>query len=603
MRALSSRFSDISHPTHLPAFLGATLLGIICGIADVVAIHLSWFATDRVQYFPARIWLLAPTLWTSYLIVVTLLTIAARKSRYLPAVLIFAGPGALGAVKVAIAARFVMPGAAEFIPLLGWLLVVTIVSRLAVRFQRGIARIFNPPRVAVAIAVLVATCIALTASQRIRPQVAATSIAAPANAPNVVLIFLDTFRADAMADAPNLSRFQAKSLSYDHAYVPSPWTLPSHLSVVTGYGAGALDIDYDHQIYAGARKTLAELFASRGYRTAAIFANPYLNPTTGIARGFESFDFSESDLDLCRTSFGFLIKAIPNARVPVCRMTADHVTDGALSLIRSDDKRPYFIALNYFDAHLPYYAPPDWRPDDYKTFKPLTEYPIVDRSLRRLTPVPAEILTRLQQNYRISVRYMDAAIERLLDETSMPDTRPTVVIIVGDHGEQFGEHGLTLHGNSVYTQLLRIPMIIHRTGITPARVEQPVSATDLYQTILIDAGIPPPQPMQSLPASTEPQNGAVLSLYRAPRYEAGLPPRLAMDAWSIISGGLHLIQYADGKEELYNVFDEHEEHDISNQPEFAAGHAALSHSLHDIAARWPDTASDVRRFRGLGYLQ
>ena len=159
--------------------------------------------------------------------------------------------------------------------------------------------------------------------------------------------------------------------------------------------------------------------------------------------------------------------------------------------------------------------------------------------------VPAELQRHLLENYAVSVKFLDSALGRLFAAIeSSPEAANTIVVVVGDHGEQFGEHDLMQHGNSVYGQVLRVPLIVRGRGIAPARISEPVSTTGLYGTILQLAGIGRSQG-PSLPL----QGGSavpVLSLYRAPR---GLPARSGrqgVDASSVVAGSFHFIRYGNG---------------------------------------------------------
>ena len=579
----------------------AALTGLLCGLADTVAVQLPLFSTDRVIFVPPRIWLLIPLVWAGYLVFVALLALAARMERWLPFLLTLAGPGLLGVTKVAVATRFLAPGKLIVIPLSLWTIAVVAVAAFVHRRARAS---HHPQRsmrlLGVTIAVLV-LCGVLVIAQRDRTASAPRGKGRPGS-PDVVVIFLDTVREDAMADAPALRRFAAEGRYYTNAWSPYPWTLPSHLSMVTGYGPTTLDIDFDHQRYRGSRPTLAELFHRNGYETRAIFANPYLNPVTGMSRGFDTFEYSETDLDLCRTTFGFIVKAIPNARVPVCRMTADDITRHAQRAI-AHRTRPLFLAVNYFDAHLPYWVPADRRPDGYRPFQPLVEYPLVDAALRRMTTVPPAIVDRLHHNYRISMHYLDDALARLL-KTIQTDPQNTIVVVVGDHAEQFGEHGLTMHANSVYRQVLHVPLIVHGPGIAPSTFTQDVSATDVYGTVLAAAGLAGPRNARALPV-TSGEEAPVFSLYRAPRHSDGLPPRLARDGWSIVSGHFHFIRYSDHTSELYDLRNDPEEtRNLANDAGSAATLRRLSIMLAPAEATRPGPDDEGKRnLFSVGYLQ
>lgn len=581
----------------------AVFCGLLCGILDALSLQVPLFTTDRVHFTPLRIWVLSPLIWSVYLLLLVLAAHLFRLRRWTIGLLVLAGPGALIAVRLLIATRFIWFGPRVAIPLTIWAIVMLPLAWLANRGERRLL----PGRGARIVAPIVALVLigASAAFPMLERRTLPPSAMKPAEGPDVVLVFLDTFRGDAMADAPELSKFAAGGRRYDEAYAPYSWTLPSHLSVMTGYGPQALDIDFDRQTYSGQRRTLAEAFRARGYETAAVFANPYLNPATGMDRGFERFEFSQSDLDLCRTSFGFVVKALPNARVPVCRLNGAQVTERALAMLQRA-RKPMFLTLNYFDAHLPYYVPRSYRGPGYEPFQPLVEYAIVDRALRRTTSVPVEIQDHLRENYRLSVRYLDDSLARLLEGIrSSPKGKNTVIAIVGDHGEQFGEHGLMLHANSVYRQVLHVPLVIAGPGFAPARIPTPVSITDLYGTLLAASGQPSRRPLHLLPAVGE-KGRPVFGLYRAPRSVTGLPRRLAIDAWCVIENTHHYIRYADGREELYDfVADPAQLRNLHGAAPLVTTQALLSRLATEAEAVSP--RSTVRERRGnlfsIGYMQ
>lgn len=602
IRLESNPVQPRSEPTTLSGHLTvATLLGTACGLLDAFSLRIPLFTTDRVHFTPIRIWLLAPLVWLLYLVIVALGTHLLRLRRWAFPLLFLAGPGALVATRLLIATRFVFFGRRVVIPLAVWALVMLPLAFLARRLDGRL----RPGRFATGSAIVLTLLIVtlLGALTLLRPRPATPAVSAAAGAPNVILIFLDTFRGDTLGHAPNLLRFGATGRRYDHAFAPYSWTLPSHLSVMTGFGPEQLEIDFDRQTYYGDRPTLAEAFHRRGYETAAILANPYLNPTTGMSRGFDTFDYSKADLDLCRTSFGFVVKAMPNARVPVCRMDAEEITDRALTRFRRA-RKPLFLTINYFDAHLPYYVPSKYRHEGYRAFQPLVEYPLVDRALRRNVEVSADVNDHLRQNYLLSVRYLDDELGRLLTSLrATPEGRDAIIAIVGDHGEQFGEHGLTMHANSVYRQVLHVPLLISGRGFAPAVIGEPATITDLYATLLAAAGIAPRRPMPRLPGPGE-TGAPVIGSYRAPRGVTGLPPRLAIDAWSVVHGRYHYIRYANGVEELYDlVADPGELRNLRDDPAAQATRAQLNAIAVKLKVPDGHDTDGKSQLFSIGYMQ
>ncbi len=154
---------------------------------------------------------------------------------------------------------------------------------------------FVPARAMAGGAMLAVAWLAGTAFFALRSgheRAAPVAVSASASAPNVLLIFLDTVRYDDAQQMPNLTKLASTGVVYDRAWASAPWTLPSHLGVLTGMPPWKVPYDSASHRFLYDGPTLAERFASRGYTTAAIFANPYLGPDPLFHRGFQHFHVS-----------------------------------------------------------------------------------------------------------------------------------------------------------------------------------------------------------------------------------------------------------------------------------------------------------------------
>lgn len=376
----------------------------------------------------------------------------------------------------------------------------------------------------------------------------------PSGGPNVIVIFLDTVRYDALfdaqgrvhADLPTLSRLRAESVVFTRAYATSPWTLPSHLSAVTGLPAHELGVSFDAQRYERQAKTLAERFHERGYRTAAVISNSFLNAGSGFERGFETFQQAKAGLDLCRIGPALMAdRHWPWFAASVCNWTAGEVTERARALLH-DDQGPFFLALNYMDAHDPYY---------------------VERGCDG------------EPGYAAAIRCLDRNLAPIVDWRS--PSRPTVLAIVGDHGEQFGEHGLQRHGNSLYVQLLHVPFIVRPGSDAGLRTSETPLSIAALPALLGDT---------TRTESIEP----VLSVLHPPA------ATLAPSEWSALDGTWHLIVRERGSDALYHLpTDPAEERNLiataPADPAIARLRAAVQ-----MMRRTPKP--DLRRFRSLGYV-
>jgi Tfp pilus assembly protein PilF len=270
------------------------------------------------------------------------------------------------------------------------------------------------------------------------------SLASGAESPSVVLISLDTFRADRLAPwggppdlAPNLGGLAAKGTVFTGCFAPAPLTLPSHATLLTGAFPELTGLrDNGFGRLAAGIPTLAEMFSARGYVTAAVVAAPVLDRRYGLSRGFATYDDQ-------------LGRAISR--------TAEEVTDRALARIRAPRKGPLFLFVHYFDAHYPYASPAAFA--------------------RRSKGAP----------YDRAVAYVDSEVGRLLK--ALPPS--TVVAVVSDHGEGLGDHGEPTHGVFLFQCTMRVVCMLKGPGVPSGRSSAaPTSLADVARTLAVLAGAP-----------------------------------------------------------------------------------------------------------------
>lgn len=265
-----------------------------------------------------------------------------------------------------------------------------------------------------------------------------------AEKPNIVLISLDTFRADRLAAwggpsklAPNLNALAAKGSVYTACFAPAPVTLPSHATLLTGAFpelTGLRDNGFGH--LAKDVPTLAEVLAGRGYSTAAIVAAPVLEHRYGLSRGFASYD---------------------DALGPVVSRKASEVTDRALAKLRAPRRGPLFLWVHYFDTHFPYEAP--------AAFKYASAESLYDRA----------------------ASYVDSEVGRLLK--ALPED--TIVAVVSDHGEALGDHGELTHGVFLFQCTIHAVCFLQGPGVPAGKTcTAPASLADVARTLALLAGAP-----------------------------------------------------------------------------------------------------------------
>jgi arylsulfatase A-like enzyme len=418
--------------------------------------------------------------------------------------------------------------------------------------------------------------------------------------PSVLLLVLDTVRAQnlslygyARQTSPHLDSFAESGVVFERALSTSPWTLPSHASLFTGRLPHELSADWLTSLDAE-HPTVAELFADAGYVTGGFVGNLlYATRDTGLDRGFVRYDdYPISTGTIITTSWlgRMLISPVWTALgTPdrVVRKSAADVNSEFFSWLDARPARPFLAFLNYFDAHEPYLPSP---PFD-RAFGAGGPQP--DISVRRSWS--ALEIQRSMDAYDGAVAYLDEQIGRLLDGLRARGALDnTLVVITSDHGEQFGEHGLFDHGNSLYRQVLQVPLTLSLPGRVPAgsRVSEPVSLAALPATIVDLTGVP--QGNLHLPGRS------LAEYWMGPPGDGGRMPGLLAEVskginlpdWlpaakgpmkSVVVGGMHYIRHSDGREELYDFDrDVAELHDLSTRSEARAALEESRRTLNNL---------------------
>lgn len=362
----------------------------------------------------------------------------------------------------------------------------------------------------------------------LRERIATRNLTAAAGSPNVVVVLVDTLRADHMSlygyprqTSTNIESIARQGVTFDNAVATASWTLPSHASLLTGRypheHMAEIDAPLDTR-YA----TLPEVMRDRGYRTGGFSANLfYFTRRGGFDRGFLHFDdyfYSLGDM-FYRTLWGRIFNRYVPDRLgwdefPQGKRAAD-VNREMLRWVDGDPGKPFFAFLNYFDVHTPYNPPFAYR----GKFTPVTGDAAVDKwppvskedlnILSNVDPYLYRVLTSpkgFQQAidaYDDSVAYVDDQIGNLFSELRRRGLeKNTIVIITSDHGEELRDHGMVHHRNALYRDLIRVPLIYWAPGRIPAglRLTRPISAASLPATVLnlIGDGTQPTFPIASL---------------------------------------------------------------------------------------------------------
>lgn len=405
-----------------------------------------------------------------------------------------------------------------------------------------------------------------------------------ADAPNVLLLVLDTVRAESMSvygydreTTPNLARLAARGVRFDQARATAPWTLPSHASMFTGRWPHELKVGEKNPLDA-TYPTLAEFLADRGYATGGFVANTFFcNAWFGLGRGFEHYDdfykeqSSVSITEALRcTSLGRFGAKLLNDPLGVERQRKDagRISGDFLDWVDAQGGRPFFAFLNYFDAHAPYIMPPGGAyrfgrpPANAQELATLQEF---DNRLR--INVTDEDAALALNAYDDLIAHLDAEMGRLFDELeSRGILDNTIIIITSDHGEGFGEHGLIGHGRSLYDTETRVPLLVFLPDRAQAglSVDQAVSLRDIPATVadLLNLQDESPFPGESWSRfwregseGEDPEIPVLVEVLLREKISMNpdRPPAWRGPMRGVVAQGLTYIRNADGREELYDV--------------------------------------------------
>lgn len=301
--------------------------------------------------------------------------------------------------------------------------------------------------------------------------------------PNVVVVVLDTVRADAVTGegphrvpTPALDALGAESIRYTNALAPAPWTLPSHTSLFTGLYAHEHRAQHDRFQVDESLTTLAERLDRAGYATAAYSANPWINRSNGIAQGFDVFE----------EVFQWGTKPREKGGDATVGYAIQWLEERVL------ENTPFFLFVNLLEAHLPYEPPERFLGE----LSPggVTDTPLEFAEAYILNPasVTDAALERARDLYALEIRYLDVLLGRLVGAlTEAGVLNHTVLVVTSDHGEHFGEDALMGHEFSLHDALLSVPLFLRLpNGERAGEDSSPASLVDVVPTLVDVLGLP-----------------------------------------------------------------------------------------------------------------
>ena len=294
--------------------------------------------------------------------------------------------------------------------------------------------------------------------------------------PNIVLVSLDTLRADHLSvygytrdTSPNMkAMFDEQGLVVENCFAPEVTTLDSHATMMSGLYPDSAVQPGLLGIHRGVTM-LAELLADEGYRTAAFTENAFVAAELGFRRGFEVY--SENG--------GIEAKGIERIAANSLGFVRE-TFDRGIAWVEEHADRPMFVFLHTYQVHSPYTPAPRWA----------ALFP---------SPEGASPARRDMDAYDAEIAYTDSEVARLLKaiDRALP-ADDTILIVLSDHGEEFGEHGRRYHGGTLANETLRVPLMLRAPGRLPAgqRRTGPVGLVDLVPTLLELLDIEEPYPLQ-----------------------------------------------------------------------------------------------------------
>lgn len=405
--------------------------------------------------------------------------------------------------------------------------------------------------------------------------------------PNVVLISLDTLRADRLGcyggrsnASPTLDRLAAGGTLFETAIAPAPWTLPSHLTMLSGVYAcvHGLVTGSPIQRLPADLPTLPQLLHRRGYATAAFTEGGYLLPDV-FKPGFDVFSSQSA-----------------------AERAVERTVSAAQRWLALNARAPFLLFVHTYQLHAPYQSPPPHR---------------------GMFARPGVAGTEAQLDaYDAALHYADATLAPLLAAlTELRIEDRTIVIVTSDHGEAFNEHGTVQHGNAMYDEVLRVPFIWRAPGLVAVgrRVDTLVGLIDVVPTLFDLLGIPASPLVQ----------GRSLTAFLRP--DAGPPARavdrvlFAENSWeepyALVARSQTWKAFfdADGSSRVYALATDPQERDATFGTPFAPAAAAARRQFEEDCARRkalrgasvqtpsnpPGTVDPQvkERLRALGYLE
>ncbi|MFC1709270.1 sulfatase [Candidatus Omnitrophota bacterium] len=299
--------------------------------------------------------------------------------------------------------------------------------------------------------------------------------------PNIIFIQLETLRPDRLNcygysedTSPNITQLAQDGILFKNAISPSSWTFPAVTSMLTGFSPSSLGIGHKAMKIDGKVFLMAEMLMQEGYRTHGITYSSYISPEYGFLQGFDDFE---------------------HHHVEGNTISSPDITRGAISFLKKNKNRKFFLYLFYHDPHLNYIMHEEFNYYSDYSGKLISGEPIGERFTGDEPNENTSILSSDDMNFLLScydseISFTDKHIGMVLDELKRLGLyEDALIIITADHGEEFNEKGRLGHSYSVYQTLIHVPLIIKAPNGKSAQIDTYVSTMDLMPSLLYFLGI------------------------------------------------------------------------------------------------------------------
>jgi arylsulfatase A-like enzyme/TolA-binding protein len=310
--------------------------------------------------------------------------------------------------------------------------------------------------------------------------------------PNIVLISIDTLRADHLScygyskkTSPHIDKLAEEGTLFSQNISAAPWTTPSHMSIFTSLYPILHEVNEMRKRLDEKRVTLAEVLKKNGYTTAAFISAPTMLPyELGFGQGFDLYDDYTVTFDIHFNLFRKNERKLTNNDHPINPLTHWMVTNW----LERNHKKSFFIFLHYWDPHYEYEPPPPYN----RMFNPDYKGEITGNVEGVKLGMDEEDFNHIVSLYDGEIRYTDEYVGLFLQklkELNLLDK--TLIILTSDHGEEFLEHGGSMHGKTLYDELIHVPLIIRYPSLIPKGevISAQVRTVDIMPTILALLGI------------------------------------------------------------------------------------------------------------------